>query len=148
MHTLGYLVQRVRFQRQTHAPLAPQEIRYRRNRGAFGMLEQERRPRCLHHAVSDLGDLENRINLSRNALQFILLLQLVNKIPKVSKTHFPAMPSSYASLLNPRCRCQAANSSTLPRLRREYGTGRGAACACGERGAILQFVRDEREEFR
>ena len=94
------------------------------------MLKQQRRPGCLHHAVSDLGDLENRINLSLNALQLILLPQLVHKIPQVSISHFPSTPSSYASLLSPRCYCEAANSSTLPRLRRGYGRAEALlACA-------------------
>src|SRR5271156_5574745 len=98
MHPLSHFVQGVRFQRQTHAPLAPQEIRHRRNLGTFWPLEQQRRPPRLHHPVGDLGNLENGIDLSRNALQLVLLLQRPDKVPQVSILHFPSVPSSSPSL--------------------------------------------------
>src|ERR1700728_759828 len=98
MHSLRHFVQRVNFQRHTHAPLAPQKVRHRRNLRPFRPLEQQRRPARLHHPVGYLRHLQDGIHLRRNLLQLAFFFQHPDKFPQIPISHFPSGVLPYSFL--------------------------------------------------
>src|ERR1700722_15931136 len=131
MHPLRHFLQRVHFQRHTHAPLAPQQIRHRRNLRPFRPLKQQRRPRVspLRRAeagdpLSNLRNLQDGIHLRRNLLQLALLLQRPDKFPQIPISHFPS--SVLLALVLVRRR-EPLNSSMVARVRRTPGSVKNAS---------------------
>ncbi len=59
----GRVVERLDAERHAHAPLGAELVDEERVLRALRLLEQERRPAGLHHAVGDLRDLEVGVGL-------------------------------------------------------------------------------------
>jgi hypothetical protein len=53
--------------------------------GALGVLEEERRPARLDRAVSDLRDLEVRVDLGRDAYELTLAVEERDPVAEVSQ---------------------------------------------------------------
>ena len=64
-----------------------EEIAEHRNPMALRPLEQQRRPAGLQDAVADLGHLEPRVDLDRDALQLAALLELREEVAEVGVFH-------------------------------------------------------------
>jgi hypothetical protein len=55
--------------------------------GAFGLLEEQRRPAGLHRAIDDLGDLEVGIDLGGDSDELALALEQCDPVAEVLSGH-------------------------------------------------------------
>jgi hypothetical protein len=87
---LGDFFKRLHPQRPAHPFVAAEQVDDDRHRAAFDVLKEQGRPAIgrLAHAVGDLGDFEDRIDLGRNADQLAVILQLGEKIREIVVSHY------------------------------------------------------------
>ena len=82
---VGDVVEPLDAKREAHTPLGAELVDEQRVLGALRVLEEQRRPAAgLHEAVDDLGDLEVRVDLGRDALQLALALEQRDPLAEVS----------------------------------------------------------------
>ena len=62
----------------------------------LGVLEEERRPARLHHAVGDLRDLQVRVDLGRDADELAFALEKRDPVPEISHRGQSRRESAYA----------------------------------------------------
>ena len=70
------------------------EVCYGGNTRAFGMLEPESGSAGFDRAVGDFRDLEDRIHLARNSLEFAFSVQFAQKLSQVSISHLISLGSA------------------------------------------------------
>ena len=68
---------------EAHAPLRPELVDQQRVLRALRVLEEQRRPAGLDRAVDDLGDLEVRVDLGRDANELALALEQADPLAQV-----------------------------------------------------------------
>ena len=70
-----------------HAPGRTEQIAQNRNAVPLGLLEQQRRAAGLEHPIADLGHLQPRGDLDRDALELALLFELREEIAQIVIAH-------------------------------------------------------------
>ena len=91
----GHLLHRGHFQRDLHFAHGGERIDQHRRGVAFGLFEQQRGAAPLDGAVGEFGDLQDGIDLKRDALQLAILFQSADEVAQISIGHTMSMVSMH-----------------------------------------------------
>ncbi len=98
-------------EREAHAPLGAELVDEERVLGALRVLEEQRRAAArLDEAVDDLGDLEVRVDLGRDAVQLALALEERDPVAEVAKGATARVPPRGAQSISVSAYSTASSS--------------------------------------